>query len=108
MSDYRNPNDPLSGRYDPEGRDYSVGTDPTSFNATWGWIAGAVVLVVILAFVFGARHEPADRTASNEATPPATHMAPAPTASPIRPTPPSLAPMPAPAPAPAPQGNSQQ
>ncbi len=95
MSDYRDPNDPLmrNSSYEPVGR----------YNASWGWIAGAVFLIIVLAIAFGVGHEPT-RTASNEVTPPAANrvspMAPmAPPAgalNPARPLTPGLAPPPAP------------
>ncbi len=99
MSDYRNPNDPLmrNSSYEPVGH----------YNASWGWIAGAVFLVIVFAIAFGVGHEPS-RTASNEVAPPpaAHHMSPmAPPAgaltgalNPARPLAPGLAPTPAPAP----------
>ena len=73
MSDYRNEfgNDPLrrDPPYDPDAR---------AMNATWGWIAAAVFIVVVLAVEFGIGHEPNTNTASNDVTPPAaTRMAPA-------------------------------
>jgi hypothetical protein len=71
-SDYRNPNDPLrrDAPYDPDAR---------AMNATWGWIAAAIFLVVVLAVAFGIGHQPGQfNTASNDATPPAAHMAPPP------------------------------
>jgi hypothetical protein len=40
-------------------------------NAMWGWIAGAVVLALVLVFVF-ARGQSTDTTASNVPAPPAT------------------------------------
>lgn len=47
--------DPL--RRDPElDRDLNMRTDPYTerrSNAMWGWIAGAVVLVLLLVFLFG-------------------------------------------------------
>src|ERR1700676_3820770 len=54
MSDYRNSeygNDPLrrDPPYDPDAR---------AMNATWGWIAAAVFIVVVLAVAFGIGHEP--------------------------------------------------
>jgi hypothetical protein len=74
MADYRNPNDPFY-------RDDQVGS--SSNSAAWGWIAGALFLVVILAIALG--HEPT-MTASNDTTPPAsTRMAPP--ANPINPAP---------------------
>jgi hypothetical protein len=56
MSDYRDPNDPMYGNrgYEPADR---TGT-------SWGWIAGAVFLVIVLALAFGVGHEPT-RVASN-------------------------------------------
>jgi hypothetical protein len=86
MSDYRNSdfeyrnNDPP---YDPVARD---------MNATWGWIAAAVFIVVVLAVAFGVGHgagQSATNTASNDVNPPAaTRMAPPPASmSPITPAP---------------------
>ena len=52
-------------------------------NAMWGWIAGAVVLVLMLVFLFGGTADNTD-TASNEPnapvvnTPPANNVANAP------------------------------
>jgi hypothetical protein len=72
MTDYRDPNDPMYGNtgYEPAGR--RTGT-------SWGWIAGAVFLVIILALAFGVGHEPS-RVASNnntaETTTPMTPPAP--------------------------------
>jgi hypothetical protein len=85
MPDYRNPNDPFY-RDEQVNRDMSV--DTRSYNATWGWIAGALFLVVILAIAFGIGHEPT-MTASNDTVPPAsTRMAPPTTSpSPLNPTP---------------------
>ena len=89
MSDYRNSefdyqNDPLrrAPAYDPDAR---------AMNATWGWIAAAVFIVVVLAVAFGIGHEPnqsGTNTASNDVTPPAaTRMAPPLTAGPTAATP---------------------
>lgn len=94
MSDYRNPNDP-SWRDTP----YDPNVRPA--NTAWGWIAGAVFLVVVLAIVFGIGHSPNagnNRVAVNS-PPPASTMAPAPSG----PASPSFAPAPAPAPANPPQ-----
>jgi hypothetical protein len=61
-------------------------------NAMWGWIAGAVVLVLMLVFLFGGSNE--TNTASNASnkpsapivnTPPANNMATAPRANPTPP-----------------------
>jgi hypothetical protein len=113
MSDYRNFNDPN----DPLRRD--IGYDPNArgMNATWGWIAAAVFIVVVLAVVFGVGHQPAPggtNTASNDVLPPAaTRMAPpagamAPPAATPRPPATAAAPI-APAPtAPAPNSPAQQ
>ncbi len=96
MSDYRNSefgNDPLrrDPPYDPDAR---------AMNATWGWIAAAVFIVVVLAVAFGIGREPGQsgtNTASNDATPPAaTRMAP-----PLSPAPPANTSAPAVTPAPA-------
>src|SRR3954471_15877278 len=56
-----------------------------SSNAMWGWVAGAVVLALVLMFVF-TRGQVSDNTASN-APPPATIGS----ASPPAPTPPPVA-----------------
>jgi hypothetical protein len=93
MSDYRNPHDPLRRdlRYDPDAR---------TMNTTWGWIAAAAFIVVVLAVAFGVGHQPqtGTNTASNDMMPPAaTRMAPpASTTMPpaATPTPPATAPAP--------------
>ena len=100
-SDYGNPNDPLRREppyYDPDAR---------AMNATWGWIAAALFLVVVLAVAFGIGHQPGQfNTASNDATPPAAHMAPPPVT--LAPNPSATNPGVAPAPlTPAPNGNRQ-
>ncbi len=43
-----------------------------SSNAMWGWVAGAVVLALVLMFVF-TRGQVNDTTASNVPSPPAHH-----------------------------------
>src|SRR6516162_5850309 len=59
MSDYRDPNDRLYG---------SSGYEPADRrNSSWGWIAGALFLVIVLALAFGVGHEPS-RVASNDAS----------------------------------------
>jgi hypothetical protein len=86
MTDYRNPDDPMLRRnldYDPDAR---------SANSAWGWIAGAVFVVVVLAIAFGIGHQPnagTDRVANNTA--PMT----APAAPPAAPANPALSPAPA-------------
>jgi hypothetical protein len=62
MSDYRDPNDPMYGNSGFEPADRGDGS-------SWGWIAGAVFLVVVLALAFGVGHEPS-RVASNDVAPP--------------------------------------
>jgi hypothetical protein len=113
MSDYRTPNDPLFDPNDPLRNpnapappELGYGRSGRAMNGTWGWVAAAVFLVVVLAVAFGMEHHTGPlgtNTASNVATPPAaTHMA-APTVTPAppaaTPTPPAVAPSPiAPAP----------
>src|SRR5579872_5646136 len=60
MSDFRNsdlgePNDPLR-------RDYRYDEDARSANAAWGWIAGAVFVVIVLLVAFGIGHSPNSNT----------------------------------------------
>jgi len=64
-----------------------------SSNAMWGWIAGAVVLALVLMFVF-TRGQVNDTTASNVPAPPAATTGSAPPQNPA--TPMSQAPKPAP------------
>lgn len=93
MSD--NWNSDYDYRNDPMRRDPAYDPDARAMNATWGWIAAAVFIVVVLAVAFGIGHEPGQsgsRTASNDVTPPAaTRMAPpfspAATPAPVTPTP---------------------
>jgi hypothetical protein len=70
--DYHNPGDPLRrGMNDSKAR---------AVNATWGWIAAAVFLAVVLAVAFGIGNQSrptGTNTASNDTTAPATaRMAP--------------------------------
>ncbi len=80
MSDYRDPNDPMwrNTTYDPDTR---------GSGTSWGWIAAALFLVVVLAIVFGVKHEPNQQTASNE--PPASSHMTNPAAPPMTPGQPS-------------------
>jgi hypothetical protein len=82
MSDYRNSEYEYRNEqpYDPVARD---------MNATWGWIAAAVFIVIVLAVAFGVGHSPNTTTASNDVTPPAaTRTAPPPASmQPITPAP---------------------
>jgi hypothetical protein len=95
MSD--NWNSDYDYRNDPMRRDPAYDPDARAMNATWGWIAAAVFIVVVLAVAFGIGHEPGQsgtNTAANDVTPPAaTRMAP-----PLAPTPapPATAPTPNP------------
>ena len=83
MSDYRDPNDPMYRNMGYEPAERGTGT-------SWGWIAGAVFLVIVLALAFGVGHEPT-RVASNHASPPQT-SAPAPGTMPGLIPPPAQAP----------------
>ena len=58
-----------------------------SSNAMWGWVAGAVVLALVLMFVF-TRGQVNDTTASNVPAPPAATTGSAP---PTTPAPPAAA-----------------
>jgi len=51
MSEYRNPNDQW-------GRDTAYDLNARSGNAGWGWVAGAVLLVILLALAFGIGRAP--------------------------------------------------
>ena len=55
-----------------------------SSNAMWGWIAGAVVLALVLMFVF-TRGQVNDTTASNVPAPPAATTGSAPPKAPVAP-----------------------
>jgi hypothetical protein len=117
MTDYRDPNnrDPMR----PDLRDPALtpASQPWS-NATWGWIAGIAIVVLVLAVMFSGGNS--DRVATDTANPPPTvgqrTTLPAPTTPSSEaptmnrpapaPTPPAVtppAPAPAPAPTPAPQ-----
>src|ERR1700682_2574897 len=70
MSDYRNSD--YDYRNDPLRRDPAYDPDARAMNATWGWIAAAIFIVVVLAVAFGIGHEPnqlGTSTASNDVTP---------------------------------------
>ena len=87
MSDYRNSE--FDPRNDSSRREPAYDADARVMNATWGWIAAAVFIVVVLAIAFGIGHEHVrTNTASNDVTPPAaTRMAPPFTPAPASPTP---------------------
>jgi hypothetical protein len=88
MSDYRNSDFDYRNSNDPLRRDPPFDPDERAMNSTWGWIAAAIFVVVILAVAFGVGHEPGQtstNTASNDIAPPvATRMAP-----PVTPAPPA-------------------
>jgi hypothetical protein len=87
MSDFRN-SDPLYR--DPNDPTGNYGYEPAGgANASWGWLAGAVILLVVLGIAFGIGHEPS-RVASNDVSPP-TAMAP-PASTTMKPLAPSAAP----------------
>jgi hypothetical protein len=98
MTDYRDLNyrDPDRPAYrDPH---TPMGAEPWS-NATWGWIAGIAVVVLVLIFAFGT-----DRTdvAVDNTSPPATvgqRPAAPPPSTGMTPDAPTARPLPAPAPA---------
>ena len=73
---YQNP-DPLR----EHDLDRNVQIDPSidrdyGSNAMWGWIAGAVVLVLLLVFLFGGSNQ-GTNTASNQPTAPVVNTPPA-------------------------------
>lgn len=59
MSDYRDPDFGYRHEIQPD-------PDTRVANTAWGWIAGAVVLVVLLAAAFGIGHQP-DRNGTKTA-----------------------------------------
>src|SRR3954469_17454758 len=68
-----------------------------SSNAMWGWVAGAVVLALVLIFVF-TRGQVNDTTATNVPTPPAATTGSAPMQSPGMTQPPNSVTTPQPSP----------
>jgi hypothetical protein len=66
MTDYRDPSYRDPSR--PGERDPLTGPQPWS-NATWGWIAGIAIVVLVLIFAFGTG---GDRVATDTKSPPAT------------------------------------
>ena len=68
MTDYRDPNyrDPSAPDYRRPGMDAGAWS-----NATWGWIAGICVVVLVLIFAFGSVSDKT-QTATDGAPPPAT------------------------------------
>ena len=70
MTDYRDPNSRDPNR--PVYRDPLTPADPNHWStATWGWIAGISVVVLILIFAFGMGAD-GDRTAKDTTRPAAT------------------------------------
>ena len=107
MTDYRDPNyrDPMR----PDLRDPALtpASEPWS-NATWGWIAGIAIVVLVLAVMFTGGNS--DRIATDATAPDrrSAHVAAAPpmlpkTDAPTMNRPAPIVPEPSPAPAPAPQ-----
>jgi hypothetical protein len=104
MTDYRDPNYRDPDR--PDYRDPRSTADTAWSTATWGWIAGISVVVLVLIFAFGMSGD-GDRTAKDATTPsttgqrtlppappagapsqaPSMNPAPSPTAPPTAPTP---------------------
>jgi hypothetical protein len=75
---------------DPMRRDQAYDPVAGETNAKWGWLAAAILVVVIIGLAVGmSRQQSGPRTAQNESGPPAvTRMAPPPAASaPITPAP---------------------
>jgi len=75
---------------DPMRRDQAYDPVAGEVNAKWGWVAAAVLVIVILGLAFGlGRPQTGQNTAQNEFGPPAaTRMAPPPaTTAPIAPAP---------------------
>jgi hypothetical protein len=68
-----------------------------SSNAMWGWVAGAVVLALVLIFVF-TRDQVTDTTASNVPSPPAATTGAGPMQSPGMTQPPKSVETPQPSP----------
>ncbi|MBV8510589.1 MAG: hypothetical protein JO289_10525 [Xanthobacteraceae bacterium] len=64
------PNDPL---HREEGRQDFGADEARSANATWGWVAAAVFVAVVLFIAFTSGHN-GTQTASNDTQPPASHM----------------------------------
>jgi hypothetical protein len=81
---YQDP-DPLRDRdLDPNAATRSDLRRESGSNAMWGWIAGAIVLVLMLVFLFGGTQNPTTTDANNAPsqatvnTPPANNTANAP------------------------------
>lgn len=110
MSDFRNSDLNYRNATDPVQRNEPYDPDARAMNATWGWVAAAVFIVVVLAVAFGFGHRPGEtgtNTAFNDTNPPAvTRMAPPVNTAPSTAPAPTAIPAPvAPSPAPAPAGS---
>jgi hypothetical protein len=70
MTDYRDPNYRNPNNPNDPGPDFGPGARSWS-NATWGWIAGIAVVVLVLILVFGSGGD-TTRTANDAANPPST------------------------------------
>ena len=93
MSDPRYTDPRLNDPREPVRRDQRLGELEES-NAMWGWIAGGVVLALLLLFVFGRAPDTTNTTSTDNGIPPAsTTLAP-----PRNPAPPVNAEAPRPAP----------
>jgi hypothetical protein len=72
MSDYRNLNDPSR-------RDSPYDLNARTRNAASGWIAGGVLLLILIGLAFGVGHMPNQgnsNTVANNTPPPATESTP--------------------------------
>ena len=90
MTDYR----------DPQRPDYRDADQQAWSTATWGWIAGIAIVVLVLIFAFGIGGN-SERAATDTGNPPATtgqRLPPAPPAGAPNDAPSQNRPMPAPAP----------
>jgi hypothetical protein len=90
MSNFQDPNDPhwRGGSYEPGYRGTDIG---------WGWLAAAVLAVIVVAAAYGIGHAPT-QTASNDVSVPAASQMPPPntaTPRPLNPAAPGLMPPPA-------------
>jgi hypothetical protein len=104
MSDFRNSDFNYRNTDDPLQRNETYDPDARATNATWGWVAAAVFIVVVLAVAFGFGHRQGGTdTAYNDTNPPAASrmappVAPAPATTPgPTGTPAPVSPNPAPA-----------
>jgi hypothetical protein len=73
MTDFRDPNyRDSTGRMDPTSRmDMDRRAEMGSSSSMWGWIAGAVFLVLVLAVIFGLGGNDSRTAGTNTGSPPA-------------------------------------